>query len=188
MCEFCEDTEPQNTWSEKMQDSEKVNVPLLLQELRRLTITPEKWNQGMWALSDVKPNGEKPKRGGACGSFGCLAGNTVINQGYELDWFEDELYSGDHEEYRAVWIANDVIMNPDSPALEDFRTEPINRVAQEELGLNGQQAAALFNGDNDLEMMWGYAYTVSGGVITEDDYAKAVNERDVGYLASASVE
>lgn len=51
-----------------------VNVPLLLEQLRFVTMNPEKHDQSFWA------------RRSDCGTVACLAGNTVIRSGIRLGW------------------------------------------------------------------------------------------------------
>lgn len=155
---------------------------LLLHELRHATIHPEQHDQGTWA----KYLGDRPS---ACGTVGCLAGNTVIHQGRELAWevshvvFRDtgreyleteygyQVHAGnvdDLSRVTKVWTADEVL--PEDPG---YPREQIEDVAAELLGLDSFQAGQMFNGSNTIEDLWTYAIVFSGGYISIQDYKAA---------------
>jgi hypothetical protein len=167
-----------------------VNTAKLLAELRHLTIHPEKWDQGLWVKVVQK---ERPSRASACGSFGCLAGNTVLHEGFELDWYGEvsRVYERDaegaivYEKGQAVsvldedgvpkvyteWLADVVIVSIE-------KTEPIEDVAAKELGLNSYQADLLFSGDRTEAELWELAQNITLGEIDDWDYQEAREDRD----------
>lgn len=195
MCEDCGDYgyDDDYDYDEDLRDSEGVNVERLLEELRFVTIFPEKWDQSLWFSSGVDATDEDtdkdaPVSNGvsACGSFGCLAGNTVAREGLDLAWYKASKFdeNGNFTGYR--WEASRVYVESkeefdkrmaDVP--EDRRTwlsratREIPDVAADVLGLNYTQHDRLFSGENSLDDLWETAYIVSGGQISEADYADA---------------
>lgn len=162
-----------------------VNNELLLQELRHATIHPEQHDQSTWA----KYQGDRPS---ACGSVGCLAGNTVINEGLVLAWeLSHVVYRATGREYRRdsrgwtraaedekdenlvtkVWIADEVL--PEKTG--DLR-RPIEVVAAELLGLREGEADKMFEGDNSIKDLWTYAIVFTDGAISIQDYLDAVHD------------
>lgn len=83
-----------------------VNRDALLAEVRHITVFPEEHNQGIWA----QKIGPRPS---ACGTFACLAGNTVIRAGLRPDWYVadyvfEKLPNGltnqeENEEFESAW-------------------------------------------------------------------------------------
>lgn len=189
MCEHCgdddyedddyddtsyEDTpyEESEEYLEAMRDSDKVNAPLLLAELRNITLHPEEWDQGDWLYT----NSEEDPTGAdfACGTFGCLAGNTVVHQDIELNWVQVTRYhyvNGEAIPYLS-WKA-DFVKEKDEWG--DFIS--IAKKARQLLGLNDVQGTELFSSENYLDDLWETAYTVTGGKITPLDYEEAQRER-----------
>lgn len=176
-----------------------LNVSLLREELRYITINPEKHNQGLWAEAETDvelPEGiglysneayktEAP-RPSACGSFGCLAGNTVIHSGTELDWYQSQTRLRDGRKV-VTWQADNVL--GETVTVKDWydgheyeEPKSISRKAQELFDLTPRQADRLFDGDNTLDTIWAWAEKISGGEITADkgrwgsDYATALRE------------
>lgn len=142
-----------------------LNVSLLLEELTRLTVYPDKWGQGDWAkaIGISRPS--------ACGSRGCLAGNTVIYKGMELDWhqheFRTELVDGIP---MPIWIADNVT--------EEYGGESIRYNARKLLGLTTWQADKLFDGDNSRDELWAWAEKISAGEINGNHYYQAKLEAE----------
>ena len=164
-----------------------LNVERLLEELRFVTIYPDKHNQSVWAEAETEVplpadadrdvmfvDGVEAPRPSACGSFGCLAGNTAIHEpGVELDWYEADYYLNDGKKvvaWRADYLLNeteasDWLGNGRVPKL-------IKSKARELLGLTQHQAGLLFDGDNTLDELWRLAEQFSGGEIIADKYDK----------------
>jgi len=171
-----------------------VNVKKLRSELRFLTINPDKWDQGLWVKVEQE---EKPGRPSACGSFGCLAGNTVVHEDLELAWYKEvhTVWERDedgsvryqngspvpvrHEDGRVKrvtrWQADNVIVDRHEDGEEI--TVPIEDRAAEELGLTSYQAEKLFSGDNDEATLWELAEKLTLGQICRSNYDDAKEER-----------
>lgn len=166
------------------------NVALLRDELRYLTINPDKHNQGLWAVAET--SGETPDyapRPSACGSFGCLAGNTAIHSGAELDWYKSAVIRRNGQPI-VVWQADDIldeyITTEDRDGQQYREQKPIRVKAMELLDLTYCQAEKLFDGDNTQERLWQIAEEITAGEITSDpedwhsDYAKALRDAEQG--------
>jgi len=177
-----------------------LNVSRLLEELRFVTIHPDKHNQELWAKAVTEaqiPEGDAwyeitPPRPSACGSFGCLAGNTAVHEpGVELDWYEAETYRSDGGRSIFVWqadyILNECVTVPDWDGNGKHK-EPksISEKARELLGLTPFQAHRLFDGDNTLDRLWELAEQFSGGEIianpvnrwSQKSYGKALKDAE----------
>jgi len=198
MCEMCE-TEYDYDYDEEaeMRDDEKVNTERLLEELRFITIFPEKWDQQLWFVSGKADTEEelteKPKSPiSACGSFGCLAGNTVARDGHELAWYKESFYTDNDQFMGYRWACHSVYIESEEEFKARVATLPaqdqqwerrksvaISEKAAETLGLNYIQQERLFSGENLLDDLWELAYTVSGGAITPQDYEDAKAQREV---------
>jgi hypothetical protein len=155
-----------------------VNVDKLLEELRFLTIHPEKWDQTRWAQVE----GKEPPRETACGSFGCLAGNTVIHEGLKLDWYSEEIpqyhLDGSTTEYITRWFADRVFTGRTDPHYGGPETREIHAQARDDLGLTEYQADRLFHEGNTEEKLWSLAQDLTLGEISQIDYSEALAERD----------
>lgn len=179
-----------------------LNVELLLNELTAITEQPETHDQGLWfnhlvpleedqgygyAEDDTKPGKVRPS---ACGSFGCLAGNTAVNAGAELDWYLENVTRKDGKKF-AVWAA-ETILGEDQTYTDCWGDKvtvkkTIAKKAQELLGLTDHQADKLFDGDNDLDRLWRLASQISAGEIDDSKgyyghYGQALKQRE--YLES----
>lgn len=154
-----------------------VNTELLLEELRFLTINPDKWDQDRWVEAVTSDEETRPS---ACGSFGCLAGNIVLHQGIELAWFavgHVDSYGVDEEEGEywpiavenpgVVWIAETTVQG-----------ELISCAANKVLGL-GDIHHSLFSGSNTLDTLWHKAEILTNGEINQEHFATALCERDL---------
>lgn len=183
-----------------------VNVEKLHEELRFLTINPDKWNQGLWVKVEQV---ERPGRPSACGSFGCLAGNTVVHEDMELLWYEDEetvwvrdkhgdmvwdrngnpipTRNEDGTTKRVVfWHADDTIVGVDEDGVPIVRS--IHDAARDELGLNEHQAGKLFSPDNTESELWDLAEKLTLGEISSWDYDRALRDRDYQAKLKGSIE
>jgi hypothetical protein len=143
-----------------------INTEKLLTQLRHLTIHPEKHDQSQWAKLVVE-NGDttvKPLPS-ACGSFGCLAGNTVLADGHELYW--ESAFIGD--EGKAIWSAD--YLNEDGE-----RGRFIMSAAKDILGLTEDQAEALFSSGNSRDDLWAYAIEFTEGEIGLGSYLTALRD------------
>lgn len=153
-----------------------VNTELLLEELRFLTINPDKWDQDRW-VEAVTPDEET--RPSACGSFGCLAGNIVLHQGIELEWFAVGHVDSDgvDEEFGYWPIA---VLNPGVVWIADTTVQGklISQAANEILGL-GDTHHSLFSGSNTLDTLWRKAESLTNGEINQEHFATALAERDL---------
>jgi len=186
-----------------------LNVALLLEELRFLTINPEQHEQGLWAEARTEvplspedsPYEVEAPRPSACGSFGCLAGNTLIHKDVELDWYEATYFRENGKKIQ-VWQADNVLnetvtVKDDWDGTEYEEPKPISTKARELLDLTEQQADRLFDGDNTQERLWELAEQITAGEITGDpnywysDYAVALRDREAklkAELAAAKVQ
>jgi len=146
-----------------------LNVSKLLGELQQLTIYPEKWDQGFWAVPAIDPETKRPS---ACGSYGCIAGNTLIHNEYTLIWKENPMvgYFDEASQDRHRWIAEDA---EDS----NGNRRTIEAHAAKELGLTPWQAEILFDPDNTEADLWEHAERFSGGQISDWDYRLAKESR-----------
>lgn len=175
-----------------------LNVELLREELRNITIHPELHAQGLWVGAETEvelPPGVdrysdewydfKTPPPPACGSYGCLAGNTVVHGGHELDWFIDyhETLPGKKV---AIWkaesILDEYITHYEGTEDEFTEKKSIHTKAKEMFDLTERQANKLFDGDNSLDDLWRYAEEISAGQIQGNkdnfysDYAIALRE------------
>lgn len=197
MCEQCEYDYDDYIEEEEMTDSEQVNTARLLEELRFITIYPEKWDQQLWFVSGKADTEdeltEAPKAPiSACGSFGCLAGNTVARDGLELKWYKEEFYNHNDQFAGYRWASHSVFTESeeefqarrDALPLRDRqwverKSTAISEKAAEILGLNYTQLDRLFSGENGLDELWELAYIVTGGGISPQDYEDAKAQREV---------
>jgi len=181
-----------------------LNVDRLLEELQFITVNPDKHDQALWAEAvtevpipeDADPyevNAARAPRPSACGSFGCLAGNTAIHEpDVELDWYR-QTYRREGGKKVQVWQADNILgeyvtVEDDWDGSKYQEKKSIATKAQELLGLTPFQAGRLFDGDNDLDRLWELADAFSGGEIRAskseydrwDDhaYAHALKLRD----------
>lgn len=143
--------------------SDKVEVDKLRDELTYITVYPEFWNQGDWVNPVNREFGTAETPPPACGTMGCLAGNTVLHEGGELQWVKGDYWDYETNAMKFYWRTEYVIMP------QEFEEEHIDYAARKTLGLNSDQADALFDGGNDLDDLWEKAYAVSDGKITPDD-------------------
>lgn len=197
MCEQCEYEYDDYSEEEEMTASEEVNTARLLEELRFITIYPEKWDQQLWfvtgnALIEDELT-EPPKTPiSACGSFGCLAGNTVARDGLELKWYKEAFYNHNDQFAGYRWACHSVFTESEGefearraalPAQDrqwvERRSASISEQAAEILGLNYTQQDRLFSGENGLDDLWELAYTATGGGISPADYEDAKAQREV---------
>lgn len=171
-----------------------LNVERLVEELRFVTMNPEKHDQGLWARVETEaeiPAGieifevadvEVP-RPSACGSFGCLAGNTAIHEpGVELDWYQNE-YRRENGKKVQVWQADDILNEYVTRGDEDDTwtdQKPISVKAAEILDLTPWQAERLFDGDNTLDRLWELADEFTGGEISSNQHNDMYNEWSYG--------
>lgn len=124
-----------------------LNVERLIDELVFLTEFPEKWDQTLW-LQTTNPN-----RVSACGTTGCLAGNTVLHQNYKLYWEEAGVVT-DLEGKKTMLYTADYTEEIDDGDGGTYQGKPIDEVAMFELDLTETQANSLFDGDNTLDELW----------------------------------
>lgn len=112
-----------------------VNALLLRKELEYVTVHRDEWQQGTWLRrSDVT----------ACGTVGCLAGNTVLHHGWTPNWYE-------------YLITEEVT--------KDGVISEVQAVARDLLDLEPYQAKALFEAGNTLIELWVLANVVSDGEV-----------------------
>lgn len=147
-----------------------LNVRKLHDELRYITIYPEKWDQGNWIRPESydhpelnENNEDTPPT--ACGTVGCLAGNVALRAGWKPNW---EFNSFSH-----TWDINNVT----SPITGGVGS--VSGVARTELGLTHRQAETLFNGDNTLRGLWAIAERITCGEISEYDFDRATREYEL---------
>jgi hypothetical protein len=74
------------------------------------------WDQDVWV--------------NACGAFGCLAGNTVLDAGW-------------------VYAGLGLVMRPENPS----EKHTVDSIAIKLLGLTEQEGSAFFDGNNSLEVL-----------------------------------
>jgi hypothetical protein len=119
-----------------------INVPLLRKTLEHISTDPARWDQACWA------------RRSDCATTCCLAGHALILAGGTLD-FEghSDLQVDEHTETGHGYG-------------RDGRHGLIEYLAQAELGLDTDQAARLFHGENTLPELWALAGELTGGEIT----------------------
>ena len=170
-----------------------LNVERLLEELRFVTIYPDKHNQGVWAEAETEAplpadadrdmetvDDIEAPRPSACGSFGCLAGNTAIHEpGVELDWYEADYYLNDGKKV-VIWQADYLLNETEASDWNSRVPKRIKSKARELLGLTPHQAEQLFDGDNTLDELWRLAEQFSGGEIIADKHDKW-SEKSYGY-------
>lgn len=199
MCEQCDYEYEYDDYDEEeeMQSYENVNTARLLEELRFITIYPEKWDQQLWFVSGKADTEdeltETPNAPiSACGSFGCLAGNTVAREGLDLKWYKEEFYNHNDQFAGYRWACHSVFTESeeefqarrDALPLRDRQwverySAAISEKAAEILGLNYTQLDRLFSGENGLDELWELAYIVTGGGISPQDYEDAKAQREV---------
>lgn len=126
----------------------KIDVSRLRKELEHITAHRDEWRQSTWL--ERSPTS-------ACGTVGCLAGNTALHAGYEFVW--------DNRNWAAFVETTD-------------GARPIPEVAQELLGLTDEQASDLFWTGNKLHDLWTLAEIYTGGEITTPDDVRAEYRRD----------
>jgi hypothetical protein len=109
----------------------KINVALLRKELEYVTSHRDQWDQRHWI------------RRTWCGTTGCLAGNIVLNAGYQpVPDRTSKVVSPDHSAHRSV-----------------------ADVASELLGIDYRQAEQLFHTSNDIMDLWEAASSMTNGEI-----------------------
>lgn len=119
-----------------------INIPLLRKELEFIRGNPELHNQSFWRSE--------------CGTYGCLAGNTVIHAVAPEDFH-------DHNYVRAE-VAQTITGKPFAYESQ-WGSVTICDVARELLGLDRNQASELFNIDNTEEDLWRMANNFTNGEI-----------------------
>lgn len=140
-------------------DFEQVNR--LRDELTFITVHPEKHNQDVWG--EAPDDGGKPS---ACGTVGCLAGNAVVNAGFELDWFQ--LFGDDG---KSRWGASRV------KGVRGARGKTIRSVARELFGLTEYQSDRLFDSPHNVANLWEMAIEYSDNRISLADAVDAFRKR-----------
>lgn len=118
-----------------------VNVELMQKVLDHITNHRDEWDQTAWATKTSFSS---------CGTAYCFAGHAVHMTGHELAWSKQQ--NG-----QAVFVKWEQGDDPGEHA--------ISYVAKEELELAGWQAAALFDSDNTLPMLYEYASEFTNGAI-----------------------
>lgn len=143
---------------------------LLRKELEKVTHNPENHDQSVWfAVPRGLDEDAQPKAAGSsCGSKGCLAGNAVVNAGFELDFYRDTIYRDGM--YKPVWLAEFVKGEKD----EHGRAVSIAEKARELFGLRPWQSQELFEPHNSVERLWELAIDFSGGLITMSEAFQAL--------------
>jgi hypothetical protein len=133
-----------------------VNVPLLRKTLewaheewnKKLRGEISEWAQGTWMTSTTNIYGtertvEALRAGTACGTACCIAGKVALDDG----WHQDGM-SGLGGTLR-----------------RDGETDNAFDIGQELLGLNADQAAALFSGYNTIYSLYRIARDITDGEI-----------------------
>lgn len=118
-----------------------IDVPRLRKELEYVTNHPEHWRQNQWLKQT------------ACGTVGCLAGNTVLHAGGE-PLFGAGGARVDQATYARVEL-NGVTRN----------AVAVSTAARELLGLDRDQADVLFHPLNGLHRLWSLASRFTHGEI-----------------------
>lgn len=96
-----------------------------------------------------------------CGTAGCFAAHGLIEAGYSID--ELDLLAK-RSWQRRVRDTNEVFISP------------IAIRAQEVMGLDEQEAAVLFDGDNNFEMLERMVYDIKGRNLQDwEHYAELAN-------------
>lgn len=134
-----------------------IDVPRLRKELEYVTAHRAQWLQGTWFHRT------------ACGTVGCLAGNTALNAGY-VPVYE-----------RGKTTTTSVVRLPHEHYVRD-----VADVAAEVLGLDDDQAHELFAATNTLHDLWLRASDFTDGEIevpaeVEDELRGAVDRPATGY-------
>lgn len=111
-----------------------VNVERLRTELEFITAHPKQWNQLIYVERT------------ACGTVGCLAGNTVLHEGLQLRWYKS----------CGVWYAEEVAGNEEISIFDE---------AARILDIGILDAEMLFNGGADILDLWEAACRITGGQI-----------------------
>lgn len=169
MCSLCDNEydDYEEGYSYLEGRSEEVDIDTLRDELTYITVFPEFWNQGDWVNPVNSEIGFASTPPTACGTMGCLAGNTVLHANGDLQWEKGEWWDYATQTMKFYWRTEYVLM----PSKTE--KEHIEYAARDHLGLNNTQADSLFDGGNDLDDLWEKAYAVSDGKITREDRAKA---------------
>jgi hypothetical protein len=118
-----------------------IDVPRLRKELEYVTIHPERWNQHQWIQQT------------ACGTVGCLAGNTVLHAGAQPLFGYN---NSDHDD-QASFV--------EIERGDDRHRTSVSRAARELLGLTDDQAEDLFHPLNSLHRLWSLAARFTDGEI-----------------------
>lgn len=157
---------------------------LLHQELRHATIYPEKHDQSVWFKQIDGVAGAEP----ACGTFGCLAGNTILHSGEKLDW---RFMPEDTETWGYDYLTPDEVKElPETveghwTAEHTASGESAFDRGRELLGLTRHQADKLFEGDNTLDILWELAEEMTLGEISSWDYETAKRDAAAARLNEA---
>lgn len=121
------------------------------------------WNQGAWAqtnIFDPASPAALDRSAGLCGSTYCIAGQTVAQVGYRLNFPSWGDYMG--EDYHTdapikvdtsycVPVVFDGLDDKGNPKYKEVGGEQsISHVAKEALGLTQTEADALFDGANEI--------------------------------------
>lgn len=121
----------------------EIDVSQLRKELEYVTAHRGQWKQNAWLET------------GACGTVGCLAGNTALNAGYLPVRGYTSFVSRErvlpNEHGQLVLVENDdgMITTGDGVLVESVRD-----VAARVLGLTYAESSVLFSGRNSLYDLW----------------------------------
>lgn len=125
-----------------------INVPELRKQLEYITAHRTEWLQSNWIYRT------------ACGTVGCLAGNTVINAGYVPVFYGGDNCTTSQVSTHRIRTARDAYDANDAGELWSVR-----ELASELLGLSDEEAEELFNANNSLHDVWSIAARFTGGEI-----------------------
>lgn len=135
-----------------------VNALLLRKELEHITAHPDEWNQSFWIARSTRT---------ACGTSGCLAGNTVLHAGWQVSTTTGKLV--DVRDWPSHTAFDTVTRN--------HVTRCVKSAARHELGLTPAETRVLFDAANQLIDLWVIAELITNG---EVEVPQSVpNDRDV---------
>jgi hypothetical protein len=121
-----------------------VDALTLRKELAHITAHRDEWQQSVWLRTTATT---------ACGTVGCLAGNTVLHAGW-VPTHNGELV----DVHQYVGAQYDVVMR-------DGKTMTIRDAARQELDLKYWESNLLFAGSNSLVWLWEVADALTDGEI-----------------------
>jgi hypothetical protein len=158
--------------------SHTINVPLARRVLDQIMAAPARWRQGIW-LERPYPLGQQSPENTVdnCETTGCFAGWTVVLAGHKTGGSRvmPDTVSSD---LRAV--VDRLFGHPDYPGVVDLS---VRTVAAARLGLTGEQANRLFDGNNTLRTIYAYLSEWTDGEIAIPDPLPAWADRDSDELA-----